>query len=407
MPAMTILAMFFTAAVAQTVTEKTAHSGEVYVEMGAADMAVHRNSQSTMMRRQSDAMSQASLADIRKHSGYGDEDPDEPAPLTNNTAYHHKLMESNPVIVCSFERHGESQVVCNGEACGGVPDIDVCAVNGIVSGHPAQRDGLVPFNTKQRSMLFSQANGGVVTIPDDHLLTSSTTGFPNRTITLFFHIPPLSGNESEPKIIYCQGDANLGGVSIYHKETADGKQFVHMFAWDHENEHGNSEFGTVDVAPEGIRCPELNENGGTYWVAFSFRQHNGKHVVYDGRLWKHGWSDAKHCGTADGKLNVTLPNDAKIPRTGHEEGEIKLGGITKSCRASATEALVAGTSGYHCNCTLDEVAIYNRALSDDELWKVSGHLCGADGLMKEICDNRASKAAQDAADSNPLAGVGL
>lgn len=415
MPAMAFLAILFTAAVAHTVHEKDAPRGDVFVEMGAADMAVHRSGQSTMMRRESDVIS---LADIKKH------DAGRQLPLTNNTAYHQALLDSNPAIVCTFERDEstDSHVVCKGEACGGSV-YDRCDLNGEISGTPEQLDGLVPENTEQRSMYFDADNEGFITIPDHQLLTSSSTGFPNRTVSFFFNLPELTGNH-DPKILYCQGDAALGGLSIYYKETTcDGGsrpcQFVHMFAWDHENQDGNSEFGTLDVGTQGIRCPELNEAGGTYWVAFNFRQrHDGHHVVYDGRIWKHGWMDAKHCGTADGHDNVTLPNNAKIPRTGHELGEIKLGGIgnadrAASCRvdgtATGTLNVAQGSSGYHCNCTMDEVAIYNRPLSDAELWKtptgtITGQLCHADSLMHQVCADRAHTAAANAAADDPLAG---
>jgi hypothetical protein len=437
---------------------------DLYVELGVADMAVHRAPQA-LMRRQPDAAS--NLVQIRAH--YGEKLKPEIGHImslnasvdeasvtdegdmvhvhTNSTAYLDALLDDGAVAIMTMEKqtHGPNagEAKAYGHACGNDPKrqwADPCDVDGTVNGTLRPRRGLFNTNTQATSSLMLA--GDRVLFPDSSLINTASAALYNRTITLWFRVPAHEelanataeanansllqmGNASDnvshhyhpeaqlPRfrestgILYSEGNAAENGISIYLTRNATAP-YIHMFAWDHDNSDGNHEYGTDLIATHGT-VQRISE-GRPYWAALVFKEYNGNEAKYQCRLWREGWVNAKNCG------EVHLPNGAQIPKHGNGLGAPVVGGALSSTRVDGSSSGIADrlTHNLAPEAEIDYVAIFNHALGDDELSGpfedegkvVIGQLCYASSNYNVTCQARKEAIISELNGANVMAGNG-
>lgn len=277
----------------------------------------------------------------------------------NSSAYAESVMSSHPIGYWSMadariDQEGDVTTVrtsAQGRACGvpgGLAAGDPCLVDGEVQGSPALRNGLLPSNGVNKAMNFSGADNEEVVIPDSHWINTDATGYRERTVELWFETDtPGDVNRT----LYCEGNEQHSGLSMYVHEDNSLNVWLNMFAWDRGNH--DAEFGTTLVNPDPIRCAIQKET--PYYVVMEFNGKNHSFTGYIGRP----QGGVELCGRIDIPLNVRLRHH------GHGGGNAVIGGINVSSRASGHVEMLADSHNF--KGSVDEVAIYNRALNYSEI----------------------------------------
>jgi hypothetical protein len=266
-----------------------------------------------------------------------------------------------------------AKAVAEGESCG--------IAGGVEFGDPCVVDGAICFSSvdeygEEAGLLGDASNkatkftgGDYVRIPDHPEINTNATGYPFRTVELWFNVEQADGTK---RIIFSEGNQHHAGLSMYVAEEA-GTVFLNMFAWD-RGIH-DTEFGTVDVdmsiCPNPIKC-EIS-TGHTYYAVMEF---NGEARTFKGYIRRPNTDGTEPtlCGEID-----QLPVGARLSHHGHGVGNAVIGGIgvcppnATACPSSrangrADGAIVRGQAadGSDANSnfigTIDEVAIYNNIM---------------------------------------------
>lgn len=345
------------AAVADDDGRRTAEIGVHHIEA--------KEPQSPLMRRQQESNPAAMVQPSHKN-----------AAGTNTDAYKNAVLASKPVAYWKLgDLTGDkADADPDSPACGpdGTASGDPCAVRGSIHGIPTDpdamlgADSLIYTQQTDKAMQFAGTSDNEIVIPDDEYININDTGYLERTVELWFKADSVS---PDGDVIYEEGSANDGGINIYVKGDK-----LYMYAWDRgNNEANNAEYGTTLVATHPIEC--AIETGKIYYAAFVFCggwcSIDDKARTASAYIKKPGSSNkVEACGTS-----MTLPAGARIPHHGESNsanvaygGNAVIGGVKGSTRTSGT-TLYNTQTGHNFVGTIDEVAIYNRALPVTELQK--------------------------------------
>jgi len=200
-------------------------------------------------------------------------------------------------------------------------------------------------------------------------------GYHERTIEMWFRaaaLPGPFGAWAQNLTLYEEG-ANDTGIHIFvgcceNETTAT----LYMFMWNHAATHGTELYGTADVDPEPITCTFAKDE--PHYVAFVF---DGNNISDDGNYtphysaymgWPSGSEGVKLCGSkqmgVSAEKNNTWRSNIKLP---WHEGPVGVGGINGDALFGANRTCKSKCDVHNFNGIIDEFAIYNAALTDDQL----------------------------------------
>lgn len=201
-------------------------------------------------------------------------------------------------------------------------------------------------------------------------------GYLSRTIEMWFvatALPPPFGAWKNNMTLYEEG-GNATGIHIYVGccDENETKATLYMFMWNHGDNQSSELYGTDDVDPEPITCQFAKDE--PHYLAFIF-EGNASHEdgnrtphysAYMG--WPNGEEGVKLCGTQymgmSALKNNTWRSNIKLPL---HEGTIGVGGISGDTMFNAQTTCESNCDVHDFNGVIDELAIYNTALTDLQL----------------------------------------
>ena len=222
--------------------------------------------------------------------------------------YYDELIQDNPI---AYWRLGE----LTGTTADNLGSLG-SLVDGTYSGSPTSKSGLI--GDDDTAMNFDGVDDGVL-IPDDTSINTGTS-YAQKTIELTFSADTVSGTQ----VLYEQG-GRTNGLNIYIKE-------------------GQLNFGAWTGHTGEWLSYDISENT-TYQVALVFD--NGSLTGYVN-------------GQSIGMVSTSFSEIA-----GHN-GDIAIGQVSQDTRLSNTEE-ISETSSNHFDGTIDEVVLYNTALSEKRI----------------------------------------
>jgi len=323
-------------------------NGRMVAEIGVHDVEVHVDSADPVLMR-SAAASLAALADA----------------TDKWNAYQTAIFEDHPVAYWDMaETGGKVEKAKSGAACGtswpGPNGPDLCQVDAEV--HPADSadatsggmilrgaTSLIKSGWSNSAAVFDGSSQLV--IPSSSFINSNRSGYTQRTVELWFSAGEIG---AIGRSIFMQGSGADTGISLTAAEVGHGghDSKLSMYAWDRTD--GSVLFGTDAVAAEPITCG-FAKNSAIY-AALVFDSEARKVAGYirrpDGSVQK--------CGK-----DMDLPTGAKLNHMGYDEKAV-IGGLHKgTARLTGTTEMQG--SGHEFIGSIDEVAIYDAALSMDKL----------------------------------------
>lgn len=274
------------------------------------------------------------------------------APTTSD-AYSKAVLKSKPVAYWQLGDLSGNRADAQGPACGqdgGVSFGDPCAIAGRILGTPTLgANSLIPSNTNDKAISFDGSSNQEVVIPDSAFLNTNDQGYLARTIELWFEAGDLGGIN---RTVYEEGNAPHCGLSIYASDSGSTTELF-MYAWDRGN--NEVEFGTTLVNPDPIRCAIQKDT--PYYVALVF---SNADLTVTGYIKRPTSNKVELCGQMTG-----LPTSVKLRHHGHMGGNAIIGGVQGTTRATGTTQMDGNSHNFVG--TIDEVAVYNRALPKGEL----------------------------------------
>jgi len=274
-------------------------------------------------------------------------------PPTTSDAYSKAVLKSKPVAYWQLGELSGNRADAQGPACGqdgGVSFGDPCAIAGNILGTPALgANSLIPSNTNDKAISFDGSSNQEVVIPDSAFLNTNDEGYLARTVELWFEAGDLGGIN---RTVYEEGNAPHAGLSIYASDSGTTTELF-MYAWD----RGNNEvdFGTSLINPDPIRCAIQKDT--PYYVALVF---SNADLAVTGYIKRPTSNKVELCGKMTG-----LPKSVKLRHHGHGGGNAIIGGVQGTARATGTTQMDGNSHNFVG--TIDEVAVYNRALPESEL----------------------------------------
>lgn len=287
--------------------------------------------------------------------------------VTTSLAYPVAVLEDHPVAYWSLsDEAGKKAVAHDGDtgttwrltACGGnaagTDFGDACEVDADIASAVAMGSaGLIPTNTADKAMTFDGTAASQVLIPENEFINLRTLGYTARTVELWFKAGDLTAGGSVPRTVYEEGSAAITGINIYVKDGGAGAtDSLYMYAWDRGN--SDVEFGTAFINKDPLTCKF--PKGSANYVAFVFSAADNKYSGYIGS----GTDAVTLCGEVTG-----LPNDAHLRHHGNSVGNAVIGGVQVDTRTDWQTKVDATANNFVG--TIDEVAIYNTALSQAQL----------------------------------------
>lgn len=274
------------------------------------------------------------------------------APTTSD-AYSKAVLKSKPVAYWQLGDLSGNSADAQGPACGqdgGVSYGDPCAIAGQILGTPTLgANSLIPSNTNDKAISFDGTSNQEVVIPDSAFLNTNDQGYLARTVELWFEAGDLGGIN---RTVYEEGNAPHCGLSIYASDSGTTTELF-MYAWDRGN--NEVEFGTPLVNPNPIRCAIQKDT--PYYVALVF---SNADLTVTGYIKRPTSNKVELCGQMTG-----LPTSVKLRHHGHSGGNAIIGGVQGTARATGTTQMDGDSHNFVG--TIDEVAVYNRALPEREL----------------------------------------
>lgn len=276
------------------------------------------------------------------------------AAATSTNAYADAVLASHPVAYWQLAERTGNKADAQGPACGqdgGVAFGDMCSVAGRILGTPTLgAESLIPSNSNNKAIKFDGRADQEIVIPDSAFINTNDTGYDARTVELWFKAGDLGGIN---RTIYEEGNAPHSGINIYAREAVAGSVELYMYSWDRGN--GEIEYGTPLINPFPIKCTV--EKNQPYYAAFVF---SGGDLKVSGYIKGPSSASVELCGEMSG-----LPQLVRLRHHGHGGGNAIIGGVQGTARATGM-TVMDGTS-HNFIGTIDEVAVYNRALPQTEL----------------------------------------
>lgn len=271
---------------------------------------------------------------------------------SHSHAYEEAVQASRPVAYWKLTDRIGNSARADGPACGqdgGIEFGDPCLVDGAIIGNPKLGvTSLISSSTDNLAIEFDGSSH--IVIPDSPYINANDTGYPERTVELWFSAGDLGATN---RSIFEEGNAPHSGISIFAQTLGAQGAELSMYLWDRGN--GEVDFGNALINPDPIRCQfELNK---PVYAALVF---SGADMSVTGYI-KRPNEDVTICG----KMS-DLPTGALLRHHGHGGGNAIIGGIKGTSRTSGL-TVIDDTEQHDFVGSIDEVAIYNRALPQSEL----------------------------------------
>lgn len=268
------------------------------------------------------------------------------------------VLASNPVAYWNLADPVGAKASGQGPACGqpgGLEFGDPCFVAGDIHGSPQLGQPGLISNNADKAITFDGTADQEIVIPDNEYININASGYLARTVELWFKMGdhPVNMNRT----IFEEGTAGHSGVNIYVGTDSANASELFMYAWDRGNDATDRvDFGDRLIVPKPLRCPI--QKGKAYYAAFVFDSANNE---------MSGWikhpdnSNVEPCGA-----KLQLPFNSVIGHHGHGAGNAIIGGVQGDTRWDGITGTTSAAS-HNFVGTIDEVAIYNRALPQSEM----------------------------------------
>ena len=226
-------------------------------------------------------------------------------------SYDNEILLDNPLAYWKLDE--ESGTIVNLGSLGS-------SIYGTYSGNPTSVSGLVGDDN---AMDFDGVDDGVLI--DNHSSINASTSYSQKTIELTFNADSVSGTQ----ILYEQG-GSWSGLNIYLEDNQ-----LNLGVWA----NGSGEWLSSDIGANT-----------TYNVVLVFDNGN-----------LAGYVNGESIGTVTTSFN-SIPSHTGGVAIGQLNNDTRLNNDTPSSTGSIT-----GNSGYYFDGTIDDVALYNTALSQERV----------------------------------------
>jgi len=199
--------------------------------------------------------------------------------------------------------------------------------------------------TGQDSVQFDGVDDRI-RVSDSALINTGTTD--QRTVELTFNANTVAGRQ----VLYEEG-ANVNGLTIYIDNG--------LLRVEAEDDSGGNRYGNLDISAPIVA-------GQTYHAAFVY---SGSNVTVNGNPSTFiGYLDGAEIGRESTGSDTLFPSHS---------GDIGIGGVSGGVQFHDGEDNTA--NGYNFDGRISDVAIYNRSLSESELFNHANSLEGSTTLI--------------------------